>query len=530
MNISKQLSSVLLPALLCIASGLAWAQNSNQDDVDDDTDQPVRLHHHHGHHGHDNEIVNVGGDSHLGEGQHSDSVVSIFGSATSEGVAGQVVSVFGSTRVTGPVTDDAVAVFGSNYIDSRVDGDAVAVFGDLELGPNAEIGGDAVSVGGHLTRDPGAVVHGEVKNVLTNFGVHFDWLRNWAKHCLMYGRPLAFAPGLGWAWTLALGFLGLYVLLALLFPGGVARCAQTLESQPGQSVLASVLTVLIAPVVIVLLFITVIGIAAVPFLLVGLFCAALFGKTVMLSWLGKRVLSVRQSGSPLHPALAVLIGGAIALLLYLVPIVGFLVYKLLGFLGLGVVILTLLQTIRSRRAVPTADGTATPTGAPSASTASDSAAADAGAAGVATASGEPSTAAGAAATPVPASLGSMPRAGFWIRMVALLLDLILVAIVLSVLHNGGKLEFVVLAAYGAAMWKLRGATIGGIVFDLQVVRQDGRELDWATAIVRALGCFLSMAVAGLGFFWIAFDANKQAWHDKIAGTVVVRTTKRISLV
>ena len=63
---------------------------------------------------------------------------------------------------------------------------------------------------------------------------------------------------------------------------------------------------------------------------------------------------------------------------------------------------------------------------------------------------------------------------------------------------------------------------------MQVVRQDGREIDWVTAFVRALSCFLSLAPAGLGFLWIAFDAEKQSWHDKIAGTVVVRTLKRLS--
>jgi uncharacterized RDD family membrane protein YckC len=48
--------------------------------------------------------------------------------------------------------------------------------------------------------------------------------------------------------------------------------------------------------------------------------------------------------------------------------------------------------------------------------------------------------------------------------------------------------------------------------------------------VRALGCFLSMIVACLGFIWIAIDSEKQAWHDKIAGTVVVRTSKAAALV
>jgi uncharacterized RDD family membrane protein YckC len=87
-----------------------------------------------------------------------------------------------------------------------------------------------------------------------------------------------------------------------------------------------------------------------------------------------------------------------------------------------------------------------------------------------------------------------------------------------------------LAAYGAVLWKLRGATIGSIILGLKVVRADGRELDWATVIVRALGCFLSLAPAGLGFLWVAFDAEKQAWHDKIAGTWVVRSPRTQSLI
>jgi len=114
-------------------------------------------------------------------------------------------------------------------------------------------------------------------------------------------------------------------------------------------------------------------------------------------------------------------------------------------------------------------------------------------------------------------------------MAALLLDSLLVGFLMSVLHHVAHLELLALAAYGAVMWKLRGSTIGGIVFDLQVVRLDGRPIDWETAIVRALGCFLSLAVAGLGFFWIAFDQGKQAWHDKIAGTAVVRVAKGAAL-
>ena len=87
----------------------------------------------------------------------------------------------------------------------------------------------------------------------------------------------------------------------------------------------------------------------------------------------------------------------------------------------------------------------------------------------------------------------------------------------------------VLAIYGAAMWKTKGTTIGGIVCGLKVVRLDGREIDWPTAAVRALSCFLSLMVGGLGFIWVIFDADCQSWHDKIAGTIVVRVPKGGSL-
>jgi uncharacterized RDD family membrane protein YckC len=487
-----------------------------------------------------NNVVSIGHDSSLPADQQADAVVSVFGSSTSAGDAMDVVSVLGNSRVTGPVGDSAVAVLGSTYIDSKVDGDAVAVLGDVELGPHAEIGGDVVAVLGTVRRDPAAIVHGTVQNVLVTGSGAFDWLHTWIRHCLLYGRPLAFAPGLGWAWTLALGFLAFYAGLALLFRQSMDRCVHTLETQPGPTALAALITMLLTPVAVVLLCITVIGIAAVPFVVAALFCASLFGKAVMLAWLGGRITG-RRVGPTGHPALAVLIGGAVVLILYVVPVLGFLVYKLLGFFGLGAVVYTLVLMARTRRAAngkpaavssaaaaPLANAAAMAAEAP-ATEAAPAAAAAAAAGGSAAAGETPPAGAARPAAAAPAHISAaMPRAGFWIRMAALLLDVILVGFVTSLLHPFGNLHLVALAIYGAVMWKLRGSTVGGIVFDLHVVRLDGRPVDWETAIVRALGCFLSLAVACLGFIWIAFDEAHQAWHDKIAGTVVVQVKRGVS--
>jgi uncharacterized RDD family membrane protein YckC len=105
---------------------------------------------------------------------------------------------------------------------------------------------------------------------------------------------------------------------------------------------------------------------------------------------------------------------------------------------------------------------------------------------------------------------------------------IAIGILLSWTFRPHPPQLLLLATYGAIMWKLKGATIGGIVCNHRVVRVDGKPIDWATAIVRALGCFVSLSVAGLGFIWIAVDENRQAWHDKIAGTVVVRLPSGLS--
>ncbi len=178
----------------------------------------------------------------------------------------------------------------------------------------------------------------------------FGWLRPWIDHCLFYGRPLSLAGGLGWAWGLAFAFLALYACLALLFREGIVRCAQTIETQPGRTALAALLTVLLVPVLLVLLCISIIGIAAVPFVVIGLFCAGLFGKAVMLAWLGRRCLGARHTGALAHPVWAVLIGGVIVLGLYLVPVLGFILYKLLGLLGLGAVVYTLTHSARAWQA------------------------------------------------------------------------------------------------------------------------------------------------------------------------------------
>ena len=457
------------------------------------------------------------GDHTVSQGNTQNEAVSVFGDTTVEGhVTDAAVSVFGNTTVNGTVDDAAVSVFGTTTINGHVKGEAVAILGDVVLGPDAVVDGEVVAVLGKVVRGPGAQIHGGTQQI-GSFGPFGDFtgLRVWFNKCLLMGRPLAFDSRLMWAWYVAFGLLAFYALIALIAPTGVQRCVDTLEQRPGSSLLAALLTMLLTPVAYLLLVLTltlVIGFVLLPLFSLGLFFAAIFGKIVMLAWLGRRITKLLGDGPLAHPVFGVLIGGVIMLLLYTVPIGGFVLYKLMGILGLGVVIYTMIQVFKaSRPPKPAAVAAAAVTAVPLA---------------------------GDAPPPLPAVLppvissATLPRAGFWIRLAAVVLDAILIGMVCGFLSNMwdgfGVFPFW-FAAYCAAMWATKGTTIGGIICSLKVVRLDDRPLDWGVAVVRTLGGFLSLFVAGLGFIWVAFDDEKQSWHDKIAGTTIVRVPKGTAL-
>ena len=58
-----------------------------------------------------------------------------------------------------------------------------------------------------------------------------------------------------------------------------------------------------------------------------------------------------------------------------------------------------------------------------------------------------------------------------------------------------------------------------------MVRVDGAPLRFIDALVRGLSSIFSLAVLGLGALWILKDPERQAWHDKIAGTYVVKVPR-----
>ena len=116
-----------------------------------------------------------------------------------------------------------------------------------------------------------------------------------------------------------------------------------------------------------------------------------------------------------------------------------------------------------------------------------------------------------------------PRfAGFWIRFVAYIIDVIIIAI-LSITIVGGII-------YLPLMWWKKGQSVGMMLLNLKIVRAvDGGPITGSMAFIRFIVFVLEsigtyIVVGLLGFIWAAFDSRKRAWHDMAAGTVVIHTS------
>jgi uncharacterized RDD family membrane protein YckC len=139
--------------------------------------------------------------------------------------------------------------------------------------------------------------------------------------------------------------------------------------------------------------------------------------------------------------------------------------------------------------------------------------------------------AAAAAAASVSPLFYFPRAAFVDRLGAFALDCILVIILreaLDIAHRPNAL-LLLLLTYHVVLWTWKGTTVGGIICQVRLVRVDGQPVRLADAVVRALSSLLSLGAFGIGCLWILRDPDRQAWHDKIAGTYVVKVPRNYAL-
>lgn len=152
---------------------------------------------------------------------------------------------------------------------------------------------------------------------------------------------------------------------------------------------------------------------------------------------------------------------------------------------------------------------------------------------------------GPAAPPPPvwdAQSGAQPVAygGFWIRLVAYIIDAILLSIVVGVLAailgvnlmepdiekydpTLNLVSFVIGWLYFALMESSeRGATVGKMAVGLRVVTSNGQRLSFLNATGRYFAKIISAIILFIGFIMIGFTDKKRGLHDMIAGTLVIK--------
>jgi uncharacterized RDD family membrane protein YckC len=141
---------------------------------------------------------------------------------------------------------------------------------------------------------------------------------------------------------------------------------------------------------------------------------------------------------------------------------------------------------------------------------------------------------------------ALEYAGFWIRLGATLIDLVILLLVIfpvyisfspnhSVSFTNISLTSIVIfcvlglmikIAYFVVFWVWKGQTPGKMALGIKVIRTKNNQLDWTHSFLRYAGYVVCALTVFLGFILIAFDSHKQGLHDRIADTYVVKLPVR----
>jgi len=132
-------------------------------------------------------------------------------------------------------------------------------------------------------------------------------------------------------------------------------------------------------------------------------------------------------------------------------------------------------------------------------------------------------------------------AGFWVRVWASLIDTVLLCILIypplmaiygssywdneALIHGPADLllSYVVPALIVIVLWSKLSTTPGKMAVGARIVdARTGAKPTTTQFLIRYVGYYLSMIGFFLGFVWVGLDSRKQGWHDKLAGTAVVR--------
>ena len=129
-------------------------------------------------------------------------------------------------------------------------------------------------------------------------------------------------------------------------------------------------------------------------------------------------------------------------------------------------------------------------------------------------------------------------AGLLVRLAAifydslLLLSVLLITTAIALIVTKGTLHthnpffrttlFLICFSFYAWFWLHGGQTLGMRAWRLRLQRPDGQPVTIWQALLRFMAAIPSLALAGLGLFWMLADRDRMAVHDRISESVIVR--------
>jgi hypothetical protein len=259
-------------------------------------------------------------------------------------IGGQATLEAGS-RVRG-----SVFLVGGNLVAyGEVTGDMAIVGGNANLGPSAVVGGDLVTFGGNVNRS-GALIEGDViSSEELNIPMDFNWSADWDQWPLIvggYGRSFE-GRVLGYLFQ-SFMLAALSVLVLMFWPKPTQMISETIVEQPVIAGAIGLLTIIVAPILFLLLIVTiclaVVGIGGV----IVLVAAWVLGWIALGLEVGQRLAkAANQDWQPVVAGgLGTLIFSLVVNGIGFIPCIGWLAPFLLGAAGLGAVIMTRFGTRR----------------------------------------------------------------------------------------------------------------------------------------------------------------------------------------
>lgn len=233
------------------------------------------------------------------------------------------------------VNGDLAIIGGNVTIDGRVNGDVSVTGGYIHLDDNAVITGDLVTLGGKVDRSSLASVEGTERNKRST--AILPWMR--AMPVMINFDPIS---GPMMAIFQALTLAALAVVVQLFTSAQMNRAGQTALGQPVASGGIGLLTIVVAPALLLILAITIIliPVSLLGFLILAL--AILFGWLTLGLLLGRQISTwLKQNWSdPISAGAGTLALSLLSSMLNLIPCLGWLANALIWMIALGAVLLT----------------------------------------------------------------------------------------------------------------------------------------------------------------------------------------------